>query len=316
MRIIVINDPHVTFKAPASRNDDYYIETMNKLIEVSYVAKKISASRIIITGDLFHRKNEESATIQNYLNGSILRWIYKAPCPVSGVIGNHDIRGSINDKFNRPIGSLISSGLFNIEDEIIAEEGINIFLHKRNWLFNSTADYYTINKKLAEFDILITHAPFKSKELFMFGNNIDYQDLNTEYLDAILFGHQHIDLGVKLVNGCYFVSEGSLTRGSITEAKHNRTIKASILEFSKNRPIKVYSYKLKNVLPVSKVFNKHKLEANNAMNSIKDSTNLFLKNISNLSITEAEYSWILKGIKNNKVKDLVSNYLLEAKELV
>ena len=90
MKILYLNDPHITAKNPASRLDDIQTTIKNKFIEVGEIAKAKQVDIVLIGGDLFHTPD-----VSNKFTGEVATIFQSYGLPIYVVPGNHDCNGRL-----------------------------------------------------------------------------------------------------------------------------------------------------------------------------------------------------------------------------
>jgi len=300
MILMFINDIHLTLTSPAKRKQTYFKEICAKLEEIKEVAERIGSTAIVLTGDIFHRRNEDYLTLNWFLN-----WIKECPCPVHAVIGNHDYVGNLANIRYKPMGSLIWSGLCNVNNAFIESENTSCMLFKKHWKYSNDVEYYKVKKSSARYNILATHAPFIPDGVKGFGTVFKYSQIKMT-VDYIFHGHHHNDYGIQAVNGIRFVNLGALSRGSLVERDLKREIKIPILYLGNKATVK--QYKLKNVLPIHEVISSSEEQLYDIERLDKEKVDLFLSEVGMTRKDTIDFSWVYEDV-GDPVKTCVKNYI-------
>lgn len=88
MRILQINDVHLSDQAPRMRTASYREDILNKVHAAMLAAQERSVDVVVFTGDLFHRKNAAHTTHRTVQE--LRRILLDFGIPVRIVPGNHD----------------------------------------------------------------------------------------------------------------------------------------------------------------------------------------------------------------------------------
>ncbi len=222
---VLINDIHLSDRAPASCTDSYLDDLFDLLDEAARLAQGMEAM-IVLAGDVFHHKTPARTSHSTVMR--LIDWARQALVPVFAVAGNHDLShdrvASLHE--SQPLGVVLASGAIEMLD------GWHEFEPIFGVPWQMTFDRASVNAALASYRVapfadhhlVITHAP-----LYPPGRELKY-----EYFDAHLwaeamgnsgtvhYGHVHESHGVYQVNGVTFSNCGALSRGSLTEANLSR----------------------------------------------------------------------------------------------
>jgi exonuclease SbcD len=224
IKLIWRTDVHLADKTPRRRTGVWPTDVCNKLKFIGQHAKNRGADAVIDGGDFFDVK---SPTKNSH---NLVRMAFEAhaeyPCPVYGLVGNHDVKyGKYEYLPEQPLAVLFSSGVFKEfgdEKEVIFEkDGVKVRLvgvpyHGTEYDFEKLK----IEKKDEDFLLVACHLLARKGDtgsMFESEDIIGYDFLNTiKGVDCWFFGHWHKDQGItQLPNGSWVVNTGSLTRGSL-----------------------------------------------------------------------------------------------------
>lgn len=225
--IQVINDIHLSDRAPINCTDSYTDDLFELLGQTVEVAKKFDAYTVF-AGDVFHLK--QPSRNSHALVQRMIDLIKQYPNLVYIVPGNHDL---LNDRLDsipsQPLGVLLKSGAHQLKDW---DDTIGLPIYGVPWLQRFTdhtvaESFKEYRERYQEFEqvLTVTHAP-----LYPLGKELKYEFYPSElWAEAmcntghVAYGHIHDYHGVWESGGVQFCNNGALSRGSLTE--HNRTRK-------------------------------------------------------------------------------------------
>lgn len=228
MKYLLVNDIHLSDKAPASCTDTYLDDLFDLLEQVAELAQSLDAS-IILAGDIFHHKTPVRTSHRTVMR--LIDWARQALVQVYVVPGNHDLQ---NDRFaslfeTQPLGVLCASGAV----ELLAgwsDDGEPIY----GMPWQMSWDLLSVHDALAEWRtggaenqlaLVVTHAPLypPGRELkFEYFPVVDFAEaMNNQ--GTVHYGHVHEPHGIYQVGAVTFSNPGALSRGSLHEHNLNRT---------------------------------------------------------------------------------------------
>lgn len=225
INLIWRTDVHMADKTPRRRTGSWTTDVVRKLKWIGDLAKETDADAVLDGGDFFDVKSPSKNS------HSLVREAFNAhrdyPCPVYGLVGNHDVKyGKYEYLPEQPLGVLFSSGVFrefgDDKDVIFEKDGVKVRVvgipyhgtvydfEKLSSIERGDEDYL-----LAACHLLARKG--KTGTMFEGEDIVGYDFLDTiPQVDGWFFGHWHKDQGVtKLPNGSTVVNVGSLTRGSL-----------------------------------------------------------------------------------------------------
>lgn len=225
--IQVINDIHLSDRAPVNCTDSYTDDLFDLLEQTVKVAKEYRAITVF-AGDVFHMKQpsrNSHALVQRMIDTVMMYHPYE----VYIVPGNHDL---LNDRLDslvsQPLGVLLKSGA-----QLLKGWAPGLPVYGVPWLqrFTDTAvsdtlfEYRDSVEFVKEHSLVVTHAP-----LYPPGKELPYEFYPASSwasamgnTGSVAYGHVHDYHGVWESDGVAFCNNGALSRGSLTE--HNRTRK-------------------------------------------------------------------------------------------
>lgn len=265
LSFIFRTDVHTADASPASWKGDYPAEIWESLRQIGEFAHKYGAAAVLDGGDYFHVKAPTRNSHRLVAKSAAIQNTY--PCPTYCVEGNHDVKhNNLDTLADQPLGVLYESGVFqHLRETVFESEGLKVrvvgFPYKHD---RSLEELRSYRKAPGEYLVAVVHAlagenPPDHVEEFFGEPVFRYKDLVYEGgPDVYCFGHWHQDQGIVQLGGCYFVNQGSVSRGSLTKENLNRTPKVALLEFTPSG-VTVSSLPLK-VAPAAEVFDLERKE--------------------------------------------------------
>lgn len=227
---VQVNDPHVSDQPPRMRLPSYLDDVLAKLGAAVDFANEHGADGIVITGDVFHRKNATHTTHRTVQR--VREVLYRALMPVHIVPGNHDeangggLRGQ--PLLSIPDGDRIHllTGPSEV-DPLIAGVPWNNAFEREGGVGALALAIRSTHRPL-----VFAHAPISDRP-FPFGQEdrgwLLADDLAGELFRGtghpllIAHGHMHGQqpvalLGAAVAPGITFSNPGALSRGSVAES--------------------------------------------------------------------------------------------------
>lgn len=213
MRLMVINDTHVTYKNPSSRVDVYHNTILNKFGEVGEIIRERGIDRVIHGGDLF-----ESYNISLKFAGTIANIMRTWGVPIDVVPGNHDLVGyNIKTLDQTMLGLFANTGviklltranplMFKINGKTLTIEGQEYYKD----IDTGNKEDYVCNYK-GDLNILITHSMLLDKPFMKDVRHTVIKDIETN-ADILISGHYHPGYKTVKVGNTTFINPGSLLR--------------------------------------------------------------------------------------------------------
>lgn len=231
-KYILVNDIHLSDRAPASCTDTYLDDLFALLYQVSGIAKAIAAIAIVLAGDVFHHKVPGRTGHSTVMR--LIEWAQSSG-EVLAVVGNHDIQHDRLDSIDegQPLGVVFKSGAIERLEgwwyQVDPEDTWRHPIYGVPWLMNF--DDVSVGNALAEFHqhtsehvLVVTHAP-----LYPPGRELKYEFYPAVKWAAAMgnqgtvhYGHVHSPHGIYEVDGVAFSNCGALSRGSLDEHNLNR----------------------------------------------------------------------------------------------
>jgi len=224
---IQVNDPHVSDQPPRMRTATYLDDVLAKLAHAAHVAEGLEAA-LVITGDLFHRKNASHTT-----HRTVQRVREALDAPVVYIVpGNHD-EAHGGGLAGQPILSVVDDGWRRLrllagmhtdagaaDPRIAAVPWDNAF--ERPGGLEVLADAIGASGR----PLVFTHAPITDRP-YPFGpeaqgwvQDSDLAALLAErypHVRLVAHGHMHDQQPVTVLEGITFSNPGALARASIAQ---------------------------------------------------------------------------------------------------
>lgn len=238
MVYILVNDIHLSDRAPSSCTDTYLDDLFDLLEQVRDLTRsRNDVTAVVLAGDVFHHKTPSRTSHATVMR--LIRWAERmraSRIDVYTVLGNHDLShdrvASIDE--TQPLGVCIASGRIKLLDGWI-DNGDPVYgvPWQMTWDATSVNDAllsYRQGIDLADPTLVVTHAP-----LYPPGHELPY-----EYFPAldwagamgghgtVHYGHVHSPHGIYTVDGVTFSNCGALSRGSLNENNLTRPVQVAI----------------------------------------------------------------------------------------
>lgn len=250
VHILMFQDLHVADKAPPFRKDDYLGVVEAKLSQLKTIVEKLGVQAVINAGDTFHRKKPGENS--HLLVQNVIKWFKDIPCPLYGVVGNHDItRDDLESLKKQPLGTVIEAGamqrLEGVTVKLPGLDGFEVWLNGLDFRRDiSEVRLYLeslskIPKKTEEGNpiVLVTtlhQYACAGEEGKVFDEAaIGYDEFDRYRPDVYVLGHDHRNLGCgKTKGGKALLRPGALTRGSISYEDITRKPSCGWLKITKD----------------------------------------------------------------------------------
>lgn len=257
VRIGFFMDTHLHHMAPRSRIDDYPEAILSKLRQIKEMAENWDLT--LFGGDLFHSPKQPYAYLCRVMD--VLKdW----PCPLYGIVGNHDYRGSMARRDSATL-AVFAAGLIQPLSYLVVcrKEGRK---HK-HLLGISGMDYcldpvLPVPKDLGLFNILVAH---QYQEEYPNCRDILQKGAVAESCwEVVLLGHDHTvypttcleDIWGKCIR-TRLIRPGSVCRP--TKADTREEIKIITLVFKSDNTLELEESPLEIALPEA-VFSSKRIE--------------------------------------------------------
>lgn len=289
MKFIFITDTHGMASTPGSRLDDFPQALLAKMKYIGEYAKEINADGILHGGDWLHTPDVSENFIREFA-----KIIMNYPCPVYGVIGNHDTYGANPETFNRTAFG-IAEGLqvFNrlyIDKPFIIKEKVSITGQDSHYNLDKNgivSDYTDSVVADGTIGIHIVHGMLVEKEWPMVSCTTIREIIDCN-ADIILTGHEHTGFGVKTLydsNGRkkIFCNPGSLARITAGTGDVRKDVRMAVITIEDNDfKVELVNLPAKVVAPASMVIDSEKLASEKAT---KEDLNNFLAKVKTSNVS-------------------------------
>lgn len=223
--ILCVGDVHLSDKAPSNCTDSYNDDLFDLLAEIVKISGDRGVSAVVFAGDIFHIKRPDRTshrTVQRMIDV-----VQAFPCPVYGVVGNHDIlHDRIESIFEtQPFGVLLQSGMRLLDGWANADLPLYGVPWQQHWHEGRPAfDAWVAQIPLAGRGLIVTHAP-----LYPPGEELPWENIPAstvaEWMGGsgyLYYGHVHDLHGTFQAGGVTFCNQGAISRGSLHESDFNR----------------------------------------------------------------------------------------------
>tara|TARA_R110000824_G_scaffold68237_9_gene176658 strand:- start:293 stop:1312 length:1020 start_codon:yes stop_codon:yes gene_type:complete len=242
MKIMQINDVHLSDQPPRMRAASYLDDVLDKLRAAMEMAVDYAVAEVVITGDLFHRKN---ASHTSHRTVQLVRGLLQEhDLPVTIVAGNHDqprggggitgqpiasVDSAVTDVVSMPLAVHFAAGL---------QDGGAMWLPWHNAMEGPDGIGYIVAaiESQGTPSAVFAHAPV-TLEPYPFGPDalgwIDAHELAEALPRSVrLFAHGHMHKGhaVEIINGVTFSNPGALARATIGTDDFDRVPQVAIIE--------------------------------------------------------------------------------------
>lgn len=311
-------DVHINDKPPESRCDDYADSLLDKLRQISEIAREKKVDAVLDAGDFFH--NKAASRNSHRLVRKVVDLHRSYPCPVYENPGNHDFPyGNVDYVQRQPLGVLFATGIFErmLDHRFEDEDGLVVRIIGLPYKVDFSVFDFDIER--GDEDVLIvcahTYASPTGTESFGREQFLSYQDLAECTPDLFLFGHYHIDQGIQEVLGKKFINVGAISRGSLTNDNLKRIPKVGYIRITKDGDdVEIHTEAIElEVKPASEVFD---LEKHERIQKERKDIDEFINTLSRSASVQEEDNILLavEGMEDfdHDVKSRALQYLEEA----
>lgn len=291
-KILVVGDVHAADSHPDKRTDTYREDILNKLREITEIARDEAVTEVLFVGDIFHEKEPRKVSHRLIIDLSEIFNSFPTGIPVYCVVGNHDITtGRLQSLEKQPLQVLAHSAGLKLLLWNKVSFG-NVTLHPIPGVPGITVeDYHITRNDDTHYNIIVSHqsvVPDISKERSILQSKSFIHDsqkiADTTEADMIFYGHQHRQDKIytrKSKTGTkVFTNLGAICRLTIGQEDMNRKPSVFTVDFSDDSP-KFKVIPLKNVRPIEEAYNlevhkekkAHKQDIEDAISRLKH-TNL------------------------------------------
>ena len=254
MKLLYIQDFHLSGNSPVNRKDNFYQSMLIKLDETLSIAKTQKVDLIIDGGDFFNRE-----IVSNTIVDDVLDRIESSGIDWAMLYGNHCMVGNnINVSQSSSLAHIFRrSKLVTYLDEINEKFCYIKSYDYKHGIEQEIKDDGLFCEETEKLKIAVVHSMLTIKPFHPDVLHVVAKDIKTNY-DIILCAHYHIGWGIKEINGVKFINISALGRRAINESKIQPQVLLIDTETKKLEIIK-----LKNVKPVEECFDLTKIEEKN-----------------------------------------------------
>lgn len=239
IKLLYITDTHGKATSPKSRLDNFPEALINKLKWVGEYAKENNIDAVLHGGDWVDSPDVSEGYIRQ------MATVFKDyPCPIYGIVGNHDIYGYNPDTFIRTaFGVAEGSGIFTrlysqVPHVIEKEDGVVILTGQDaiHDLDKDTDHYYTDSYTQEEYNgkpcinIHIVHGMLVEKKWPMVSCTVVDDIKDKCNADIILTGHEHTGFGVLDYPETTFCNPGSLSRVTASVGDVRKDVRMALIK--------------------------------------------------------------------------------------
>ena len=280
---IGIADSHFTDKKPRSRLDDYQATQLFKLEKIMQLASLIKwegvtqkAVSICFAGDICHQP--KGKLVSRKLDVRLIRALSQSPCPIHGILGNHDKDKDRDDSIEEhTLGSLVASDILKLvhwPEYVVVGDDPPVIITGRQYEIESPKawlEHLRNSKQLIDLKKAVSDKTGKNARALVMTHNywgpndglahadpiVGHNNIIGTGADVILYGHPHTDDGVvEVMDGDWstkIVGPGAMTRGTIAEVDTQRKPKIAVMIFYNDKPADVLTVPIPHE-PAEKVF--------------------------------------------------------------
>ena len=254
MKLLQVNDPHLSDKPPLRRTPQYLEELFEKLYEIKDIADQYNVDALVIPGDVFHQKT--AMRVSYFLTLRVLRWVADVKRRIFVLPGNHDLTdNNLASLVRQPLGTL----RFMPNVTFLGQYDVD-FNGYHLWGVPGVMTDFTVDRFMPKTPwqqtIIVAHGPIVVDD-----KNYPYEVLRAKDIAGtaflLLYGHFHTPIETTKIGNTTFVNPGALSRGTIGEDDLKRTPQIAIIDIDDAGAGVVTSVKyvpLRSAKPIEEVF--------------------------------------------------------------
>ena len=291
MKILIVNDPHLSDQAPVSRTESYTEDILAKLVEAGELAATYEVVCVLIPGDLFHQK--QSWKVSHRLVQRVIDIFENYPCPVELIAGNHDLAaGRLDSLQKQPLGVLLKSSNVHWADNVI---GFDMDVIHGTGEFMRGDIEAQLSQKPANNKILVAHMPIAPPSQTYPYPFVGAESSVFARWKGVIYGHQHAEDGFYRVGDTWFLNFGSICRGALLASNLERKPKVVLADINLSTgEIDVTPILLVTARPAEEVF---RLKEVRQSKLNKEDAQKFLSSLSSTSFTFTSTDQVVKHIQ-------------------
>ena len=298
MKLLYLQDFHLSGKTPENRKDNYFQSMLLKLDEVLEIAKRKKVDKIIDGGDFL-----ESPIIAYQILDEAWDRIEANKIPFHMLFGNHcEIGHNIENSKGTSLAHMIRrSDCFNFLNIIETENYYIMGVEYSHNIEEKIKEEGLFHNKKDKLTIAVIHALITEKPLPYSAMHLCYQDIKSNY-DYILVSHNHHPFNLQIKN-TKILNIGCIGRRKIDE----KDIFPSVLLIDTSTK-KFEIIKLKSAKKGEEVFDLEKIEKNK---EFEGNINSFIESLSNVKLQSLDIREKIESIaKETKVDKEVVNEVI------
>lgn len=294
-QILCVGDVHLADKAPSNCTDSYNDDLFDLLDEIVKISGDRRVSAVVFAGDIFHIKRPDRTshkTVQRMIDV-----VQSFPCPVYGVVGNHDIQHDrIASIFEtQPFGVLLQAGMLMLDGWSKSDLPLYGVPWQQHWAQGEPA-FAEWREAQQSGALIVTHAP-----LYPPGEELPWENIPAETVAEWMDGHGHLyyghvhDLhGVFAAGGVTFCNQGSISRGSLHESDFNRKPAVTIWHSGVAGPTAFERVELASAKPGAEVF---RVEEHTAKVDYRDRLDRFLSAVAGSTVEATSVEAVIAAVR-------------------
>jgi len=263
MKILQVNDLHLSDRPPSKRTASYTDDIFAKLNEISGLVKEYRVQAVVCTGDVFHQKY--AFRVSHALTNRIAAWVQSLGVEFVLIPGNHDIRdNNLDSLWKQPISALRLLDNVTYMEDMIPMRWHDFLVFPIPGVVLGEKDVPMIaglDVLREEADgrqtIIIGHLPLVLDDKWYPFETLKAKDFVGK-ADLVMWGHKHDpDKVITLLgdNGqtTLFSNPGAISRGTLSASDMQRTPAVALIDIDGGKA-KARYLKLDCVRPVEDVF--------------------------------------------------------------
>jgi len=222
IRVTIMSDAHNWHKGPASRKDDYMKASLAELEESLTIAENWESDYFLQVGDMY-QKPEPHPTCRNLVTATLAN---HPAIRKLGMIGNHDVDGTLDKLDESALGTLFAAGLLE-HASIHPEYGLACHDHRHS-LVKELVDGVLVQNDML---IQVVHGSIATD--WIFGEHILFDDLPVHpKTKVVIAGHVHSPMSMKRDDGVLFINPGSIARNKLNDEHFGRQPRLLIIDYT------------------------------------------------------------------------------------
>ena len=288
MKILIVNDPHLSDQAPVSRTESYTEDILNKLVEIGELAETYKVEFVMITGDLFHQK--QAWKVSHRLVQLVIDIFERYPCRVELTVGNHDIAaGRLDSLQKQPLGVVLKSS--NVQTSLSCSFDV---IHGTGEFIRGDIESQVAQREVKH-KILVAHMPIAPPSQTYPYPFVGAESSVFARWKGVIYGHQHAEDGFYTCGRTWFLNFGAICRGALLASNLERKPKVVLADIDvATGEIDVTPILLATARPAEEVF---RLKEAQQSKLNKEDAQKFLSSLSSTSFAFTSIDQVVKHIQ-------------------